>query len=294
VTKKFEYYDNDASGSHKEIRLHVYDKLCPENEREIKKGNYDLLWFLLDDYHEIENIISLNPKLRKLMLQSSKVVDVSWVSELTELELLFLTGKLKGKIDFNRLEKLKQCDLDFCKVTESIVYSKCKLDSLGFRNLSIPLTEFSPEFCKTIRVLGVIRGKISSLEGVEKFVNLKRLGLMDLRKLTDIRSIKNCKLLESLSLTSCNYIDELGVIGTIPSLKKLFYDSKIVSSLDKFLPGKSIEYIRLGERTLIEDRNVDVFMKFPLLKRVGYTKKKGYSCNGEQMNKLLENNKDTH
>lgn len=69
--------------------------------------------------------------------------------------------------------------------------------------------------------LGLLGGKLATLEGIERLGGIKWLRLHNLRWLTSISAIKALSRLEELELRYCRQIEDIAVVADLPRLRRL-------------------------------------------------------------------------
>jgi hypothetical protein len=267
------------------LRLQVKNGLDESSKLEILKGEYDLLWLYSGNFELMQTLVLHGLKISKIHLQSTEPQDISWISDLAELETLRVNGKVKGKINFSKLKKLKVCELDWCSSTKGIISSDLLLVSLGLSKFSGSLNDFCENTSENLSTLG-LTGAMSSLEGIDKFTSLKELSLWSMKNLNDITPIEACMGLEQFQIETCNNVTDYSVLSLLTNLKQIFFENKLLPSL-KCFPKDNLEYIRLGMSTSIEDKDVSLALSFPKLGLMSFPSKKGYSHNAEEINELL-------
>lgn len=270
------------------VRLHLKEGLSEEAITEIYKGKYDVLWLYYGNFADLGLTPIQSLDCKHLVFQSSESQDVSWLSLLGHLATLSLRGKIKGRIDFSGLRNLRECSVEWGSATKSILEAGLPLESLDLKRFSGSLENVAEVTSLSLRILGV-SGSIESLEGVERFQNLEKLSLFRMTKLTDISKISECRQLRELHIEACNSIQDLDPISCVDSLERMFFENKLLPSLD-IIPKKNVNYIRLGDSTVIEDMDVEKALDFKDLKGISYPFRKGYKYSAEELNKLI--NKD--
>ncbi len=268
------------------VRLQVKNGVDEKALIEIQKCEYDTLWLYSGNFEAIAAADLSLLSIRKIRIQSDESQNVSWVENCPELESLSIKGKIKGKIDFSKLNRLTTCELDWCASTKSIISSRLALKSLGLRKYPGALTDFCSETASTISSLGVT-GSMKNLDCVSSFSKLEELSLWNMKNLTDISQLSECKSLRVLQIEACDKIEYKNPLGNLKSLETVFFENKLLSSLNCF-PMDSIKYICLGDVTVIEDGDIAVAMEFPLLESVTFSKKKGYQYSAEEINARLK------
>ena len=284
----FRYNDFALDGWPKRITLHIYRPLSRASLAEIEKGTYDTLWIDADDLLGIEQIAQLRPDLERLRIQSPGTIEVGWISSLGSLRYLQLHGKIRGELDFDALTHLQTVDVFYCPAVAALLDSGIRPAQVSLHGLDKPLTEFPVDFCREIALLGLDWGKLVSLDGIQRFESLVSLSLLDMRLLENIEALSHCQDLEELDVTACNKIIDCSCIGTLERLEWLVWENRELESLRCFLPGSSIEVIRLGGRTEIRDGDTSVALEFPNLKHVSFKNRRRYKSRVQELNRLLK------
>jgi len=272
-------------------RLQIDEQVNDAAMAEIEKSDFDLLWLHgnNNNFERLNEIDFGGATFKRLNVQTGKNLDISWVSNIKSLESMTIMGKTKGTVRFDELVNLKGCDLETSKATRDIVYSSLELDSLGLSRLDVPFSEFSDKLASGLRTFGFSGNKFENLNGIEAFVNLENIVIDNSRSLVDIAKLSTLKKLKHLHLEGVNNIENLEVLGALSSLEELYFECKALPSLKLLLPAPKLNYIRLGENTLIEDRDVEVALEFPKLEYMTYTKKKDYKYDAVQLKETIQN-----
>jgi len=277
-------YKDDCRFNCTQLRVKEIDEL---SELEIIKQDYDALWLGWGQFDKMaELVVQHTFTFKYLNVYCWEKQDIEWLSALTSLEYLLLDGTYKGVIDFSLLPNLKAVELEFNKSTQGILNSGSRIKSISLNKFKGTLCDFDDDVAEHVEILGFDGGSLTNLEGIEKFTNLKSLGLSRLLKLTDIDEIAKCKRLEHLDIDSCNKINDHNVLEQLAGLREFHFSNKKLTSL-AILPKETLEAVWLGEQTKILDENVETFFEFPKLKRVGFTKKRGYKYSGIEVSKMM-------
>lgn len=268
-------------------QLRVKDEIDELSELEIIKQNYEALWLDWGQYEKMSEIVAKHKlSLKYLNVYCWEKQSVTWINSLTALEYLQVDGIYKGMIDFDALPNLTAVEIELNKSTQGILNSSGNISSLSLNKFKGTLHDFDHNTAKNIKTLGLEGGSLTSLEGIDKFINLKELCLSRLTKLTNIGALAKCQKLEHLNIDSCNKIENYEVFGSLSTLRELLFSNKELPSLS-IIPKETIEKVILGERTLILDENVETFFEFPKLKRAVFRNKRGYKYGAIEINEML-------
>lgn len=267
------------------VRLQLSEGVNEKSLEEIKKGAFDLLWLYYGNFEAMQDV-HLEGLTGSVMMQSSEPQDISWISRLESVSSLSVRGKVKGKVNFSKLTNLEKCDLEWGRSTKDVICSGLHLRSLSLSKFSGSLGDFDPVTANELGALG-LTGGLGSLSKISRFKNLDKLSLWNMRNLQDISELGQCESLRRLQIEGCNSIEYKDVLKNLENLEELFYENKELSSLHS-LPMKKLELVVLGAQTRIIDENVVAFLDFPVLKKVTFTKKKGYQYSAEQIMELID------
>lgn len=252
--------------------------------RAIESGDFDVLWLKSGNFSGMAEVACL-PSIKKLRMTSDVSQDISWIDRAESLEVLVLTGKLKGSLDFSGLRQLERCEIDYHKSTSSIFESRCPLESLFAYKVPQGGIRFSSELIKSLRTFGLMKGSLESLAGIEQLGNVEVVSLIDLKKLKDVSDLLSIPRLERLTISGCNEIEGLEFLKGMNSLQEVCIENKLISSLD-IMPA-NIRKIILGRSTVISDRNVASALNLPSLERFVFYPNKDYQYDAEQLAALL-------
>ena len=271
-------------------RLKIDDEIGDAEIAEIEKSDFDLLWLHgnKNNFERLNEADFSAASFKKLNLQSGKVLDISWLSNIASLETVTIMGKTKGQVSFDKLINLKGCDLESSKATKDIAYSSLKLESLALSRLDVPFSDFNKSLASSLRVFGFSGNGFKNLDGIEAFINLETICINNSTALVDISKLTTLKKLKKIQIEGVSNIENLAVLGELDSLEELYFECKALPSLKLLLPARNLKHLRLGSHTLIEDRDVEIALEFPSLQRMSFAKKKGYKYDAEQLGELID------
>lgn len=218
--------------------------------------------------------------LRALVALEAEMVNLACVNELTSLEYLQVSGAPKQPIFTGKLPKLTELRCDWWPGL-SIDQRSTQLRSLliGRYRGKGNLMQFP---CPpALEDLEVVQSQIASLEGIERFRNLRRLALKYLPKLTTIAALAGAKArhLETLDFGNCPRIQDHSAVSALSTLRVLrFHACGAIPTL-----SFTSELPRLEEfgfvGTRVEDGALEPLLR---LRRVAFDDKRHYTLKYRQ------------
>lgn len=256
---KFKLLHDDSING---VKLQLLSKFDDEIEKIIERENVESLMLSQWLGWETESLDFLQKfrKLKALYIFDSNLTDISYINQLTELEVLYLEcPKLKKGIQFDLLKNLKDVRIDWRPCFADIGASN-SIETLllnGYKG-----EELSPILISSLKRLDLIKpSKLENLNGIDSLHNLKSLSLYQCRKLINISQIKNLSI-ENLEVEGCKNIQELELVFSLSNLKSLVLENNApVSSITGVVNQQYLEKLRISS-TLIEDGNVTELLEF--------------------------------
>ncbi|MED4402307.1 hypothetical protein ABET41_12880 [Metabacillus fastidiosus] len=238
------------------------------NEFNVK--NVDVDDFNWDDLNFLKECLSIE----KLSILNHFIKDLSGIYGLIKLRVLSINeATTKAEFRIDELKNLEELYGELPKNTFGINKLKRlqKVELWGYKPKTRNLNEFKN--LKSLNVISLAQSRLDTLDGIEKIVNLKSLGLYYLRTLKDITAlqdvkapitelffencksivdfspIQNLKELEKLKISSSGDIPSLSFVSTLNKLKSLVFSGTNV--LDENLTVcEGIEYIYYTKQKL--------------------------------------------
>lgn len=186
--------------------IHVDDMYNPYKRKEqlkyMKEENVD---YVHSQDYDISYLIEV-PSVKYLVLNED-VEKIETICSLPNLEGLLINSKYLKDIDFKKLPKLNK-----------IVIGHSNKEIINVGNNVIEITIIGYDFSDLTKImdspllekLNISYGpKLKSLEGVEKFKNLKEITIDGCFRLHKISDLSNCKNLIKLNIYDCNKIEDL-------------------------------------------------------------------------------------
>ena len=241
----------------------------------IKTGGFTSLGFLRGNWPDLSFLLDLNQDIVHLSCQPENI-DWDTIMQLTTLRSLTINGAVKQKINFNDLPNLKKLEYYWHKNNANSLFLHEGIEELDFYNLRVnDMSSF--ENMKSLKSLGIIRGTMASLDGLDKIHSLKLLSLSCVSKLENVSALNHENQLLYLAFYSCNKINFL---KEMCGLKKLLYfglcRQKNIESLNFVKSFPSIEMLGIFEMS-VKNGDLMFLNELPYLKSLRMDKKRFYN-----------------
>jgi hypothetical protein len=147
-----------------------------------------------------------------------------------------------------------------------------KIDKYPFESFDVlPEAQSLTEFLVGAR-------KLTSLEGIDKFPNVRRLTVLDATRLTDFSKLANLGDLEALVIHGARALSSLAVVSSLTKLRELVLHSCAdIDSVEPITNLVALERLELTGNTKISDGDLNPLMKLPKLKRLQLVPRRHYS-----------------
>jgi protein phosphatase 1 regulatory subunit 7 len=226
-----------------------------------------------DDYSFLRNLKSIE----RLGILDAPSTGLEAIEEMDSLVDLSLNTYFKSKIDFTKLSKLKYCSLDWYKGTETI------LNATSLTHLYIDefkTKDFSKlANLKNLEILAIKNSNIEDISCLSGLINLKKLELINCKKLTDFTPLTKLKTLEWLRIDGTKEVGNIEFVRNMASLKIFSVcDTNNIESIEplKDLTGlKAVAFV--GNKTTIVDGDLSYLTKLPNLALLWFGSRKHYS-----------------
>ncbi|EFM65350.1 leucine Rich Repeat protein [Peptostreptococcus stomatis DSM 17678] len=176
------------------------------------------------------------PNLKKLILKNNKIVDVTAISKLTNLEELDLYGNrgIKSIDGFEKLTKLRKLLL----------------------NRTMGITDIEPlKECMDLEELSIQYNKVSSIEALKKHEKLLSLDISGNKNISDLSPLFNSNKLVRL-LANGNKITSLEGLRNMIDLKELHVSENKISDLSPLEKLLNLDDLDIGNNPDIESIEV--------------------------------------
>lgn len=234
--------------------------------------------------YELPNIQFLNKLsdvLEGLHLPETKF-DNQVLNTLHKLKFLGLADNKKDVIDLSNFPKLERLACDYSLRLKGL--ETCNLISLvltGYKSKSKDLSEL-PSFLELERFF-LFKTDITTMQGIERFSNLKTLEIFSASKLETIAPLQALSnILEEIQIEQCKKINDFEILGKVQSLKKIILsESGEIKSLAFVKELPQLEFISFWGTNVL-DGNIKYCEG---INYVGFDNKKHYTHKSEQFKK---------
>jgi Leucine-rich repeat (LRR) protein len=243
-----------------------------DNKIEALYLNFANKWFC-NDY----SFLSKLKTIKRIGILDAPSTGFEALEEMDSLVDLSISCYFKSKIDFTKLVNLKYCSLDWYKGTESI------LEATSLTHLYIDefkAKDFSKlADLKNLEILAIKNSNIEDISCLSSLINLKKLELINCKKLTDFTPIKSLTNLEWLSIDGTKEVGNIEFVRNMTSLKIL--DVSDTNNIESIEPLKDLTGLKAvafcGNKTTIVDGDLSYLTKLPNLALLWLAPRKHYS-----------------
>jgi len=254
------------------------------------------------DFIKVNNIKGLELKGDRF---ETTLFGLSILNELTELKYLRISGKyIKSEYKvietLDKLEELSIADyeayeLDFSRLKYLKSYFSpirhndhpiFDCQTIEYIGTNTTLDNFKP-FTKLtgLKKIYMFAKKISTLNGIEKLLNLQSLEIDYGYNLDNISALEDLNQLKELSLYACKKIVNVDKIAKITNLRYFSFDEcGIIESLTPLIQCKFLKYVSFGNTT-IKDGDLECLTKIKTLQGVFFKNKIHYNKNIDDFKK---------
>mmetsp|Transcript_8729 Transcript_8729/g.8018 ORF Transcript_8729/g.8018 Transcript_8729/m.8018 type:complete len:356 (+) Transcript_8729:184-1251(+) len=189
----------------------------------------------IQDITHLDHLKLHAPQLRQLALKCNPIA----AKKSYRAQVFMRLPNLQKLDDISITEKDKEMvKNDFIVLNEEIIFDALKVQKKNVSNYQPPqgnqiVGGEAQDWQKTIEILILNHKKVSKIRGLEGFVNLRKLKMID-NCLVKIEGLGRCKLLEELSLEK-NKITQIEEIQHLRYLKKLDLGRNRVKKIDNGL-----------------------------------------------------------
>lgn len=213
---------------------------------DLAHGEFDCLEIWPGIWGDLEFLDEFRSEIRSVRSVGCDEGSLKGVERLSELESLSLSidgpPKAKSLLDLGRFPRLKRLSCHWHRGYEEQLTNLVALESVGIEGYSgQDLSTFSQ--LKALKFLGLGRGELESLDGLENLASLEQLTLERLQKLTSIEALKCCSHLRELRIDNARNVVGLDVVAYNRSLEKLYLLN--CGELDSLLWVKDLENLQL-------------------------------------------------
>jgi len=234
---------------------------------------------LISSYHgfksdNLKSIMPLNNWIEELVIGSERM-SYDGLSDFHNLTLLGVLDNKKDVVDLNNFPNLITLN---CSLTKRLTgLENCKklrnLTVSDYKSKSNDLTAFP--VLEKLQSLNLIITSITSLQGIERFSDLKKLEIFRASKLERISSLLTLsESLESLEIEQCKKIMDYEILGRMQSLRKIILsNSGEIKSLSFVQQLPLLDFISFWGTNVL-DGNLNYCKKINF---VGFDNKRHYT-----------------
>lgn len=228
------------------------------------------------------NFLSRLKDLVESVVIGENKFDISIINTLHKLRYLGIADNKKDVIDLSNFPDLETLACDFSDRLKGLENAN-KLRSLtisNYRSKNNSLSKFPALI--SLEHLNLIKPNINSLQGIEKYTNLKRLEIYGASKLEYIVNISNLKSLEQISIEKSKNIKDYETLKDLSNLKKIMItESGDIKNLEFVRTLPNLEFISFWGTNIL-DGNISYCEG---INYVGFDNKKHYTHKSEQFKK---------
>ena len=225
--------------------------------------------------------------IERLNILHWKIMDISSIHSLTNLQTLIIQTYCKTKIDFTVFPKLKTLRMDW-RSNSPTLYELDNLQELWLHHFK-PKTKdlVLLKNLKNLKNLRIANSPIHNLNGIENFQGLKKLELYYLRPLQSLDGVQHLKKLEELRIEACSKVNDIEQLSNLIQIKKIAIDRiGAIPSIKPLNKLKNLEF--LYNNTNIIDGDITHLFGLKKLKKLLLVAKKHYShTKQEALQKIL-------
>ncbi|MEM5014626.1 hypothetical protein WKH57_28360 [Niallia taxi] len=203
--------------------VYITDQNIEESIKYINENKIDTIYIELL-YYRKDNLDFLTEcvNIKRIHIDVCEISNIKGLYSLRSLKELSLTENDNNiKIDLSNFPKLEILRLDW----GPSVYGLSNLENLNL----LQLLKYKPKSkdlselikLKKLESLILTHGNLTSLNGIQKFNNLKEIQLNYIRNLIDISHLKNLPLLSELEIENCKKIRDIPIVNNISSIERL-------------------------------------------------------------------------
>lgn len=198
-----------------------------------------------------DDILKALPKsLKSVSIYYNEKFDGENLYRFSELEKLTVVNTHSISIDFSNFEKLKT--IEQIQWNPQLKFQKCNLlQEISITNFDGVISDF---ITPNLEILEISKGKLTSMNGVEKATKLKALTLSSLPKLVEFDAIAKCSNIEFIRFTSCSALTNIDFVRSLKKLKWITIENckeiqslKALSGLPNLIGVKIMGNTKIGD-----------------------------------------------
>lgn len=205
------------------------------------------------------------------------------ISRLPDLQFLSLGGSRSNGFDFRRFRSLVDLRIGWHK-DDILPASFSLLKSLSLYGYAPKTRNLSclPGFT-ALEELELVKARITSLEGVERFARIRELDVSYSRDLTSVKALVGTSI-ERVHFEACPKVMDIPMLNGCPCLKSIrLASSGNLPSLGFLRVSKTIEEFRFVKMEVLDGDMTPLLS----LKSVGFSDRRGYSHTSAEIAELI-------
>jgi Leucine-rich repeat (LRR) protein len=231
---------------------------------------------------DIAFLVQLKDFLEGLSV-SETLFDYSIIKQLHKLKYLGIPDNGNDVIDLKNFPDIEMCGVTFSERLQGLE-SCSNLKSLTVSNYKSKIKDLSAlPSLNNLEHLSLIKTDITTLQGIERFSNLKKLEMFSASKLETIAALQALSnSIEEIQVEQCKKINDYETLGKVKSLKKIILsESGEIKSLAFVKELPRLEFISFWGTNVL-DGNIKYCEG---INYVGFDNKKHYTHKSEQFKK---------
>lgn len=225
---------------------------------------------------DLKNLLRYSKRIKKLLVIADSVSNGSLLEEFLNLELLHFNAISDQKINFEKLQNMNRCLLQWTPKMKSISLAKSlkELILIGYRQKNVEdLSKLS-----LLKSLSLHSTSIKTLSGISELTELEELSVLGARSLESVEDITSCNNLISLELGSCTKVDITEALFEVISLCRLKLENcGTIASLKGIERLTHLSTLDFSGNTNISDGDMSPLLASKTLKSISYQNRKHYS-----------------
>jgi internalin A len=154
-----------------------------------------------------------------------EIINFESIYSLNKLEKIYINPMKNFTFDVSQFNKLKHLGIEYWKGIKNIGKIKTLESMVIIKYPYENIVELSN--LGNLKILHIYRSKIKLLEGIERLKLLEELSLSRNNCLENINIIKDIKSLNKLSLEKCNKLIDYNFVYELENIKSLYVDKYI-------------------------------------------------------------------
>lgn len=231
--------------------------------------------------NDLKPLISLENHLEGILLDGK--IDYSYLEKFKQLKFLSIPDNRKDTVDLNNFPQLEELcanitkrliGLDSCKNLKTLFVNNFKPQNNDLTSL--------PRFDK-LDYFGLFQSIITDLNGIDNFINLKRIHLYGLSKLISIRELKKLsKSLLDLEIDKCKKITDYDTLVSLDNLQKIIISESGQMESIRFVQSlKKLKFISFWGTNVLDGK----ISYCKGIDYVGFDNKRHYDTKAEEFKK---------